>query len=164
VLVCRVFPFDINMQIKTALFIAIAIGCASAENATYIGCYADTSSVHTRDLPVFYCSNGVDPSASWDCAFDDRLPTQGQRGYAGYSAMTVQYCSSMCKGFKFFGLQNGGECYCGNDYGEQGGKVPEANCDEICQGSPIEICGGDERNSIYAQPPSMYQNTTTSSH
>jgi hypothetical protein len=37
VLVCRLFPsqtFAINMQIKTGIFIAIAIGCVSAENAS----------------------------------------------------------------------------------------------------------------------------------
>ena len=41
--------------------------------------------------------------------------------------------------------------------------IGHGGIDSICTGSPIEICGGPSRNSIYAQPPSMY-NTTTSSH
>ena len=42
------------------------------------------------------------------------------------SVMTPQFCSGLCKGFKFFGVQGdkGENCFCGNDYGNQGGKVP----------------------------------------
>jgi hypothetical protein len=146
--------FAINMQIKTALFIALAIGCASAENATYIGCYKDNGPP-TRDLPVFFCSNGNDNPAGpgYYCADDP----SGITPYAGKKDMTTLVCSALCKEFKFFGLQDGGECYCGNDYGNQGGKAPESDCNMICSGSPIEICGDGARNSIYAQPPSMYQ-------
>ena len=78
-LVCRVFPsqtFTVNMQIKTGLFIALAIGCASAENATYIGCYRDNGPP-TRDLPVFFCSNGKDGRF---CAPDPNIPDPGQVG------------------------------------------------------------------------------------
>ncbi len=169
-LMCRVFPsqtFDTNMQIKTAIF-AIAVACASAENATYIGCYADCGGVvggctqANRDLPTYFCSNGKSVSG---CSDDPAIPAGGSNWAMG-NAMTVATCSGMCRGFKFFGVQLTNECFCGNDYGNQGGKVPESDCDHICSGSPIEICGGASRNSIYAQPPSMFQthNATTSSH
>ena len=93
---------------------------------------------------------------------DSVLDGDPLNGYAGCTRMTSQTCSAMCAGFQYFGLQSAGECYCGNSFG-RGGKAPESECDSICTGSPIEICGAPSRNSIYAQPPSMY-NTTTSSH
>ena len=147
----RVFPsqtFAITMQIKTPIFIAlaIAIGCASAENATYIGCYDDTTG--GRDLPVFFCSNGKDGR---ECAVDPDVA----HPYAGSAAMSATVCSVLCKGFKYFGLQFGRECFCGNDYGNNGGKMPENSCDQPCSGDPSTICGAANQNSIYAQPPSM---------
>jgi hypothetical protein len=153
------------MQIKTALFIALAItiGCTSAENATYIGCYVDCNgdcSVATdRDLPVYFCSNG---KFGADCASDPSLSDS----HAGANVMTPQFCSGLCNGFKFFGIQYGAQCFCGNDYGNQGGKSPESDCSVPCPGDTSLSCGGAERNSIYAQPPSMYQtnSATISSH
>jgi hypothetical protein len=62
--------------------------------------------------------------------------------------MTATICNGMCQGFKYFGLQAGGECYCGNDYGN--GKAPETECNSPCTGASGEICGGNLRNSIYA--------------
>jgi hypothetical protein len=73
--------------------------------------------------------------------------------------MTPEFCSGLCKGFKFFGVQTNG-CFCGDDYGNQGGKTPESDCN-----APSIMCGADYRNSIYAQPPSMCQtHNTTSPH
>jgi hypothetical protein len=84
--------------------------------------------------------------------------------YSNQALLTPQICSALCHGFKFFGLQDGYGCYCGNDYGNQGGKVPETDCDMPCNGDSSTMCGGESRNSIYAQPPSMYENATASSH
>jgi hypothetical protein len=77
--------------------------------------------------------------------------------------MTPKFCSGLCKGFKFFGVQDGWACFCGDDYGNQGGKTPESECNVPCRGDASIMCGGGYRNSIYAQPPSMYQthNATT---
>jgi hypothetical protein len=61
--------------------------------------------------------------------------------------MTPEFCSGLCKGFKFFGVQ-GIACFCGNDYGHQGGKTPESGCNTPCRGDASIMCGGDYRNSI----------------
>ena len=160
------------MQIKTLTLtiFALAVACASAENATFIGCYYDCQSgtapcgdttTSNRDLPFFFCSNGKDPNDLAQCALDPSTAFPGQ--YAGARILTPQFCSGLCKGFKFFGVQEGHFCSCGNDFGNQGGKVPESDCNYPCTGSSAETCGAVRRNSIYAQPPSMY-NATTSSH
>ena len=37
----------------------------------------------------------------------------------------------------------------------KGSKTPETDCNTPCSGDPSTMCGGSNRNSIYAQPPSM---------
>ena len=37
----------------------------------------------------------------------------------------------------------------------KGSKTPETDCNTPCNGDPSTMCGGSNRNSIYAQPPSM---------
>ena len=70
--------------------------------------------------------------------------------YAAVGAMTAATCNGQCQGFKYFGLQNGNACFCGNDYGNKGGKAPETECNMTCTGSSAEMCGSSEHNSIYA--------------
>jgi hypothetical protein len=160
---------DPTMQIKTLAIFALAVACASAENenATYIGCYYDCQSggvcgdaaTSYRDLPVFFCSNGKNPNDIGACDADP----SGMVAWAGGLVMAPQLCSDLCHGFKFFGVQFS-NCFCGNDYGNQGGKVPESDCNAPCPGDPAIMCGSKGSfNSIYAQPPSMY-NATASSH
>jgi hypothetical protein len=160
------------MQIKTLTIFALAVACASAENATYIGCYYDCQSgtncgdatSSNRDLPFFFCSNGKNPDNIFNCDGDPSVASPGQ--FAGAFVMTPQFCSGLCQGFKFFGLQDSNQCFCGNDYGNQGGKISESSCNVPCTGDASTMCGAGSTNSIYAQPPSMYQtpNATTSSH
>lgn len=61
--------------------------------------------------------------------------------------MTVEKCAGFCAGFKYFGVESGGECYCGNDLG--GAAAPEAECSELCAGNPAEWCGGPDRLNLY---------------
>ncbi|KAG7287091.1 hypothetical protein NEMBOFW57_006596 [Staphylotrichum longicolle] len=63
------------------------------------------------------------------------------------SDMTVEKCAGFCGGFKYFGVESGGECYCGNDLGGAAG--PEAECSELCAGNPAEWCGGPDRLNLY---------------
>ena len=50
--------------------------------------------------------------------------------------------------YKFFGLQNGDECYCGNSTNKLV-PAPSAECNKYCSGSSVEICGGLWRMSVY---------------
>jgi len=92
----------------------------------YKGCYRDSG---RRDLPAFtYNRNhNIDP-------------------------LSVQRCQSICKkrNYRFAGVQNGYQCYCGNSFGRYG-KYPEEKCyRRHCYGSWHEECGGSYANSIYA--------------
>ena len=68
--------------------------------------------------------------------------------------MTPTLCSTLCTGFKFLGVQNHRECYCGNDYGNAGGKDTETACSRPCDGNKSITCGGGNHNSIYKIGPS----------
>lgn len=65
-------------------------------------------------------------------------------------ALTVFQCDEACTiyGYKYFALQNGQECSCGNneDYDKYG---PSTECDIPCYGNSSEICGGLGVSSIY---------------
>ena len=137
------------------LFLSLAAwGVASAGLPLYIGCYYDCVGCtrSTRDLPIFFCSNGRSEDGG-QCQGDSSVPYQN--GFAGVSKMTPGLCSDLCQGFHFFGVQNGYGCFCGNDYGNQGGKAPESECNTPCYGDGAIMCGANRHNSIYAV------NTTT---
>ncbi len=65
--------------------------------------------------------------------------------------MTVQYCASMCSSNAYFGVEYGGECYCGNTL--SAGSMPtfESQCNVPCPGNPAQICGGGNRLSLYGK-------------
>lgn len=46
-------------------------------------------------------------------------------------------------------MQNGVHCFCGDSYGNMGGKVPDSQCKKICPKGRADKCGGAYRNSIY---------------
>eukprot|EP00039_Didymoeca_costata_P029103 m.23283 g.23283 ORF g.23283 m.23283 type:complete len:635 (-) comp7484_c0_seq1:228-2132(-) len=67
---------------------------------------------------------------------------------AGEGAMTIELCNTLCQGYEFFGVQNGGTgCFCGSHYGRYS-QAPSC-CNMTCAGNQSEICGGPGCNSIY---------------
>ncbi|KAI8519623.1 hypothetical protein Bbelb_028800 [Branchiostoma belcheri] len=88
---------------------------------SYIGCY--------KDMKPGLALNTVGPKSS---------------------TLTVAACIQACAGFntQYAGLQNGVECYCGEDYSRHG-RAMESDCDEPCGGNNDQICGGHYRLSVY---------------
>jgi len=112
-------------------------GCAEAHNTlegcprtrpsgpavhSYVGCYSDDS--RSRELPV-----------------DVKMQP---------SKVTMESCSAACSGYTYFGLQNHGQCFCGNGP-DIGDRRPESECTSQCHANPRQICGGWSRNSVYRQ-------------
>jgi hypothetical protein len=90
-----------------------------APNANrYVGCYKDTAA---RDLNGKFFQGGV---------------------------ITSNFCGTYCKGFKYFGMQDGNQCLCGDNVGAYG-QALETDCQQRCVGNEIEICGGAWRNSVF---------------
>jgi len=90
----------------------------SVSVTVFIGCYTDGQS---RDLPII--------------------------ASGGSSTMTVETCAQMCTGYKYFGVQNSDQCFCGNAYGAYG---PSTGCNEQCAGNSGEKCGGGWANDVYS--------------
>jgi len=63
------------------------------------------------------------------------------------SVGTVQECAGYCYGYKYFGLQFGSQCFCGNTYGSHG---TSAGCTSTCSSNSTQTCGGAYANSIYS--------------
>ena len=69
--------------------------------------------------------------------------------YAGkYNDNQLSRCNVACKGFKYAGMENTKECWCGD--------IPPAEtlqrteeCPEICPGNPDENCGGEWRMNVF---------------
>ncbi|EJT97858.1 hypothetical protein DACRYDRAFT_84208 [Dacryopinax primogenitus] len=87
------------------------------------------------------------------------------------SSMTVKTCQNWCasQGYLMAGVENGNECYCGNDFTNNGGgQAASSDCSTPCAGSSTEICGGGWRLSVYtlstaASVTSVASSTTTTS-
>lgn len=67
--------------------------------------------------------------------------------YVGMSHQPIT-CMAACSKYKYFGLQYGGECYCGDSYGAYG-RSREEECFTPCSSDSKLICGGVLRNSVF---------------
>ena len=57
-------------------------------------------------------------------------------------------CAQLCKTMMYFGLQNGGQCFCGNEFGRHG-KVADGMCNLKCRSACDSNCGGPLANAVY---------------
>ena len=90
--------------------------------------------------------------------FKDVMPTQtvppkGERDLGALlflqEDLTIEFCETQCgqRGYPYFGLQFGSECWCGSSYNKYG--EAEGRCTRPCGGNKNEMCGGDLVNSVY---------------
>ena len=69
------------------------------------------------------------------------------------SSNSIELCTSGCvsSGYTIAGLQNTTQCYCGNSLNSQSAAlVVDASCRYTCPGKSGEICGGNNRLSIFS--------------
>lgn len=69
--------------------------------------------------------------------------------YVNYTSMTLELCAITCKGYKFFGVEYGGECYCGNSFQAGSTVVGDSDCGFACPGDKREFCGAGNRLSCF---------------
>ena len=66
--------------------------------------------------------------------------------------MTPELCQRICfenNNFKFAGVQNAKECFCGNDEPPASKVMPRSHCNSPCSGNPHMMCGGSLRMNVY---------------
>ncbi|CZR61108.1 related to glyoxal oxidase precursor [Phialocephala subalpina] len=70
--------------------------------------------------------------------------------FVNYTAMTLETCASNCAAYTYWGVEYGGECYCGNTLNT--GSVlatNQADCSFTCPGNEYEYCGAGNRLEMY---------------
>ena len=78
----------------------------------------------------------------------------GSASLVNYTSMTVETCASFClPTYKIFGLEYGGECWCGNTFGTGAVVAPATDCNMPCGGNHAEVCGSGNRLSVYSKAP-----------
>ena len=83
------------------------------------------------------------------CVYDDpEKRVFGGPSIIGQNDMTIEKCKHLCSNYKFFGVQAGDECHCG-DSDENLLPSPEIQCDTSCKGNVSQICGGSWRMNVY---------------
>ncbi|KAF8862211.1 glyoxal oxidase-like protein [Acephala macrosclerotiorum] len=90
---------------------------------TFAGCYTEGTNVRALSGDAFY----------------------------DYTAMTLEACAINCAGFTYWGVEYGGECYCGNSLGA--GSIlatNQADCSFTCPGNAYEYCGAGNRLEMYS--------------
>lgn len=66
------------------------------------------------------------------------------------TGMTVEQCIGFCSAssWGYAGLEYGSECWCGNSLAA-GQAAPQADCNMLCSGAPLEYCGSGNRLDLY---------------
>jgi hypothetical protein len=63
--------------------------------------------------------------------------------------MTIEQCMSDCSAYNHFGVEYGGECYCGNVINTGSALATLSDCSFICPGNAYEYCGAGNRLEMY---------------
>ena len=87
--------------------------------------------------------------------FKDRADDRDLSGMYGYLTDLEKFrkpspmlCSKYCYEYRYYALQNGGECFCANEFGRYGPAL-ENECNQRCASDKDKFCGGRYRNSVY---------------
>ncbi|KAH7346612.1 hypothetical protein BKA65DRAFT_281280 [Rhexocercosporidium sp. MPI-PUGE-AT-0058] len=63
--------------------------------------------------------------------------------------MTLELCASKCAGTTYFGVEYGGECYCGNTLDTTSVLTPnQLECSFTCPGDQFEYCGAGKSSFL----------------
>ncbi|EEQ35866.1 hypothetical protein McanMca71_007345 [Microsporum canis] len=121
----------------------------SSDGATVSDSFKNTADLGSTCVP--FGSNGTTvPDYTFDGCYTDSPESRTLTGAAFVDGnMTVTACSSLCKGYQFFGLEYGIECYCGNSRSNATMQAPESECNQPCGGDNSETCGASYRVGIY---------------
>ncbi|KAF5334900.1 hypothetical protein D9611_010018 [Ephemerocybe angulata] len=73
--------------------------------------------------------------------------------------LTPQVCNSLCASYNYAGVENGNECYCGNNIsnnGATGNILPASSCSVACTGDASQKCGGSWTLNLSVKAPTVF--------
>ncbi|KAK3318863.1 WSC domain-containing protein [Apodospora peruviana] len=107
-----------------------------------------SSSIQAASVPAHNLKRDDPSFASQGCFAGT---TNGQRTLNAKSYesddMTIESCAAYCSKYKYFGVEYGHECYCGDT--NPGALVASSECSFPCPGNAAETCGAGGRLSLY---------------
>jgi hypothetical protein len=65
------------------------------------------------------------------------------------TSMTYGSCASFCSSYQYFGVEYGGECYCGNSFTNPTTQSDASACNMACSGDSTQTCGGPSRMNLF---------------
>lgn len=77
--------------------------------------------------------------------------------YSSATNMTATTCKAFCYGYKYFGVEYGQECYCGDTINTGSVSTTSSDCDMDCSGNKWQICGGHSRLNMYEMNSTLYK-------
>ena len=80
------------------------------------------------------------------------------KSVTGVNDLTIEKCNAFCSNYKFFGLQSGDECYCG-DYDYNFLPSSPLECNIPCTGGGY-MCGGSWRMNVFLTEESELLSTS----
>ncbi|XP_062575214.1 sialate:O-sulfotransferase 2-like [Saccostrea cucullata] len=83
------------------------------------------------------------------CFQDQQNRTLSGISRRGDFTLTVGSCRKFCTDYQFYGVEFGGDCFCGNFF-TSFIKKPERECNIKCSGNESQSCGGADRINIYS--------------
>ena len=122
----------------------------SSSSSTPSGLSPSTVKGASGDWKAVGCySDLINPHRSLDDRFEYDPHTMSDLGVTATNC--VQRCDVLGK--KIAGIENGGQCFCGDALKDSSEKAGE--CTSKCDGNSSEICGGPARMSIYTKSGSL---------
>ena len=102
-------------------------------------------------IGVKYKNIPAPPATALGCYKDDKdydLPISASKGMVSSDAL--QECGELCANYKYFALEYGKECRCGNAYGQYGKSAdPGKDCNMKCAKNDQVMCGGFFTENVY---------------
>lgn len=90
------------------------------------------------------------PLSGWQCYQDNPNRILNSINMTD-DELTVQSCTDFCQDYRYLGLGNRNECYCGDQLHNPLHIVAASSCNSTCAGNKAETCGGVYLIAIYSQ-------------
>ncbi|XP_063420121.1 uncharacterized protein LOC134705307 [Mytilus trossulus] len=154
----RVVPNALSTIIKRVPFVACASLCSLNEYCCLSSCdktYKQCQLVHECNSEIQPWQNGiVIRKKRYVGCYTDYCPNHrrilGDKAMVRISDLSSEKCNILCQGYRYFGIENSHECFCGNNMDTiTFPKTPERECNMACTGDRTQMCGGFCRISIY---------------
>ncbi|RDW71173.1 hypothetical protein BP6252_07736 [Coleophoma cylindrospora] len=140
---------------------------SSSSTTSHVSTSSVTSSTSTTSSQPTQTTPAIKPTISGytylGCYTEGtNVRALGSAAYYDYSTMTLEECAADCAGYTYWGVEYGGECYCGDSLGAGSVIAPAGDCSFICPGNTLEYCGAGNRLELYGPASSSSSSSTQS--